>query len=64
MGSAGGAYSWLSQKGYIGGGSPPLTDPNQSCLSWYSGNMPPNGPSDQQAVTEMNAWAAAGAQNN
>ncbi len=64
MGSASGSYSWLSSKGYIGGGQPALTDPNQSCLSWYGGNMPPNGPSDAQAVSDMNAWAAAGAQNN
>jgi mono/diheme cytochrome c family protein len=62
--SAKGLYSWLQGKGYVGGSSPALTDSNQSCLSWYGGNMPPSGPSDQKAVSDMNAWAAAGAQNN
>ena len=58
-------YSWLSSKGYISGTSSALVDSNQSCLSWYGGNMPTNGPSSwSQAVTDMNAWAAAGAQNN
>ncbi len=37
-----------------------------SCLTWVSsgGNMPPGGGSNPQAVTDMNAWAAAGAQDN
>jgi hypothetical protein len=64
MGSASASFSWLQSKGYVGGSSPALTDSNQSCLSWYGGNMPPSGGSDAQAVTDMNAWAAAGAQNN
>jgi hypothetical protein len=64
MGSPSASYSWLSAKGYIGGGSTALTDPNQSCLSWYGGNMPPHGPNDNQAVSDMNAWAGAGAQDN
>jgi len=58
-------YSWLKSKGYINGTSSALVDSNQSCLSWYGGNMPTNGPSSwAQAVTDMNSWAAAGAQNN
>jgi len=62
--SASNLYSWLQGKGYISGTSSPLVDPNQSCLSWYGGNMPPSGPSNANAVKDMNAWAAAGAQNN
>jgi hypothetical protein len=58
-------YSWLKNKGYINGTSSALVDSNQSCLSWYGGNMPTNGPSSwSQAVTDMNSWAAAGALNN
>jgi hypothetical protein len=58
-------YSWLKSKGYINGTSSALVDSNQSCLSWYGGNMPTNGPSSwSQAVSDMNSWAAAGAQNN
>jgi hypothetical protein len=58
-------YTWLKGKGYINGTKSALVDPNQSCLSWYGGNMPTNGPSSwTQAVSDMNAWAAAGAQNN
>jgi hypothetical protein len=58
-------YSWLKGKGYINGASSALVDSNQSCLSWYGGNMPTNGPSSwSQAVSDMNSWAAAGAQNN
>jgi hypothetical protein len=65
MGSASGAYSWLSNKGYISGTSSALVDPNQSCLTWFGGSMPRGGPSSEpQAVTDMKAWAAAGAQNN
>jgi hypothetical protein len=64
MGSASGSYSWLKGRGYVGGSSPALTNPNSSCLSWYGGNMPPGGPNDQQAVTDMDAWAAAGGLDN
>jgi hypothetical protein len=63
--SASAAYSWLKGKGQIGGSKPALTDPAQSCLTWYGGNMPTNGPSQvANAVNDMNAWAAAGAANN
>ncbi len=65
MSSASGAYSWLKQKGYVGGSSPELADPNSSCLSWLGGNMPPGGTTSlPQAVTDLNAWAAAGGLDN
>jgi len=36
-----------------------------SILSWFGGAMPPNGPqSNAQATTDIEAWVAAGAQNN
>jgi hypothetical protein len=57
-------YSWLDGKGYINGTSSKLCSSSQSILSWYGGSMPPSGPSDATAVSEMNAWAAAGAANN
>lgn len=57
-------YSWLQGKGYINGTSSTLVNKSKSCLSWYGGNMPPSGPSDANAVSDMNAWAAAGAANN
>jgi hypothetical protein len=66
MGSATSAYSYLSNQGYISGTSSALVDPSQSCLTWVSsgGNMPPGGGSNAQAVTDLNAWVAAGAQDN
>src|SRR5580700_7607203 len=57
-------YSYLQGRGQLGGSSPSLTSPTSSCLSWYGGNMPPLGPQNAQAVSQMNAWAAAGAMNN
>jgi hypothetical protein len=51
--------------GYIDTGSPSssaLADPNQSCLSWFGGNMP--GGSNSKAKTDITAWVMAGAQNN
>ncbi len=58
-------YTWLQGRGYISGTSSALVDSSQSCLSWYGGNMPTNGPSSYSAaVSDMNAWAAAGALNN
>jgi hypothetical protein len=62
--SASNLYNWLKGKGYISGTSSALVDSSQSCLSWYGGNMPPSGPNDAKAVSDMNAWAAAGAANN
>jgi hypothetical protein len=59
-----GMYSFLQGKGQLGGASPALTSSSTSCLSWYGGNMPPLGPQSVAAVSEMNAWAAAGAKDN
>jgi hypothetical protein len=65
MGSAKTAYSYLKGQGYINGTGSALVKNGQSCLSWYAGgNMPPGGGADAQAVTDMNAWAAAGALDN
>jgi hypothetical protein len=65
MSSASKAYTWLTGKGYIGGASSALADPNQSVLSWLGGNMPPSGPkTDDKAAADLAAWAAAGAPNN
>ncbi len=64
MSSASGAYSYLSGQGYISGTGSILVKTG-SCLSWYGGNMPPGGSrSNAMAVSDMNAWAAAGAKNN
>jgi hypothetical protein len=62
--SSNATYLWLRSQGYITGSSPALVSTSQSCLSWYGGNMPPGGGDDAAAVTDMNAWAAAGALNN
>jgi hypothetical protein len=62
--SSNATYLWLRSQGYITGSSPALVSTSQSCLSWYGGNMPPGGGDDATAVTDMNAWAAAGALNN
>jgi hypothetical protein len=62
MGTSAKAYSYLSN--YINGTSSRLVVNGQSCLTWFGGNMPPGGGSDSQAVTDLDAWVAAGAQNN
>ena len=42
-----------------------IADPSQSILSWMGGNMPKGGPSSNAAATtDIEAWAAAGAQND
>jgi hypothetical protein len=66
MKSASGAYSWLESKGQIDGtSSSALGDPAQSILSWMGGSMPRSGPtSNATATSDVEAWAAAGAQNN
>jgi hypothetical protein len=64
MHSASDAYMYLSSQGYIQGASSTLVQSGASCLSWYSGNMPPQGGCNTQAVSDMSAWAAAGALNN
>jgi hypothetical protein len=62
MGTSAKAYSYLS--GYISGTSSILVVQGESCLTWFGGNMPPGGGKDSQAVTDLTAWVAAGAQNN
>jgi hypothetical protein len=65
-------YGYLMTQSQLGTNPPALTDPNRSCLTWYAGPndtvgnlMPLTGnPKSAQAVTDMNAWAAAGAPNN
>jgi hypothetical protein len=65
MTSAAGAFTWLTTEKQLGGASPELTNPNLSCLSWLGGNMPPSGPTSEPAAqAAMQAWVAAGAQNN
>ncbi|MGH7330898.1 MAG: hypothetical protein ACREJX_21315, partial [Polyangiaceae bacterium] len=60
------SYSWLEGYGQIDGtSSSPLGDPSQSILSWMGGSMPKHGPtSNSTATSDIEAWAAAGAQNN
>jgi hypothetical protein len=62
MGTSAKAYSYLSN--YINGTSSPLVSQSQSCLTWFGGNMPPGGGSNAQAVTDLDAWVAAGALDN
>jgi hypothetical protein len=64
MHTAKAAYSWLKGKGQINGANSNLVSQAASCLKWYGGDMPPCGGSDDQAVSDMNGWAAAGALNN
>jgi hypothetical protein len=65
MSTASGSYSYLTNKRQLGGASPEIVSPSASCLSWIGGNMPPLGPSsDATATAELQAWVAAGAQNN
>lgn len=55
------AYTWLRGLGYIDGTKSPLVSTQESVLSWYGGNMPPDGTANPQAVADMNAWAKVGA---
>ena len=64
MASATAAYAFLDKEGYIDGTSSTLAT-SKSCLTWYGGFMPPSGSSsDPQAVADIDAWVAAGAQDN
>jgi hypothetical protein len=59
------AYSWLQQRGQLGGAHPELTDTSSSCLTWLGGDMPPGGPgADPVAEKDFDAWLKAGAMNN
>ncbi|MGD0525983.1 MAG: hypothetical protein ABSE49_12610 [Polyangiaceae bacterium] len=62
MGTSAKAYSYLSD--YIDGTSSKLVVQGKSCLTWFGGDMPPGGGSDAQAVTDLDAWVAAGALQN
>ena len=63
MGTATKAYSYLSS--YIDGTSSRLVVQGKSCLTWFGGDMPPGGSSsNSQGVSDLEAWVAAGAQNN
>jgi hypothetical protein len=63
--SASSLYSWLNGRGYMTAPNPTLLSSARDGLTWYGGGMPTNGaPSNAQAVTDFNAWAAAGAQDN
>jgi hypothetical protein len=61
-------YNGFVSAGYItpsAGASSPLADPQQSCLTWLGGNMPPGGNgSNTAATTDLTAWANAGAKND
>jgi hypothetical protein len=58
------AYEWLAQRGYIGKAQSALVSKSNSCLRWFGGNMPPRGKTNEDAVRDLEAWAAAGAVNN
>jgi hypothetical protein len=65
LNSAGVAYTSLQSVGQINGTASPLIIPGQSRLTWFGGDMPPNGPtSAPDAVQAISAWVAAGALNN
>jgi hypothetical protein len=62
--TASNCFQTLTSSGYLDGSTNPPLLGNQSCLSWFGGDMPPGGQTAGQAVTDFQAWAAAGAQNN
>lgn len=57
-------YNGLVTAGYVSGTSSALSDPKQSCLTWFGGNMPPGGGSSSAAQKDITAWVADGAKNN
>jgi len=57
-------YTWMQGQGQINGTSSKIAK-SGSRLSWFGGNMPPNGPSSYgNAASDTQAWVAAGALNN
>jgi hypothetical protein len=63
--SASALYSWLSGRGYMSAPNPSFLSSARDGLTWFGGGMPPNGAaSNSQAVSDFNAWAAAGAKND
>jgi hypothetical protein len=62
MSSPSNSYNWLGPKGCA---PQQLNNTSTSCLTWYGGNMPPSGnSSDPAATADIDAWVAAGAQDN
>ncbi len=60
-------YNGLVTAGYVTTATPtksPIADLNQSCLTWFGGNMPPGGGSSSAAQKDITAWVADGAKNN
>ena len=60
-------YNGLVSSGYLTPSTPtssPIADTQQSCLTWFGGNMPPSGGSSSKAKSDITAWLAAGGQNN
>jgi hypothetical protein len=60
-------YSGLVAAALVNTSSPSsstLIDPQQSPLSWYGGNMPGSATTNAKAVSDIDAWVKAGAQNN
>jgi hypothetical protein len=63
MSTAAKSYSYLSN--YIDGTKSTIVVNGKSILTWYGGDMPPGGASsDAQGQSDLEAWVAAGAQNN
>jgi hypothetical protein len=57
MSTAAKSYSYLSN--YINGTSSTIVVNGESILTWYGGSS-----SDAQGQADLEAWVAAGAQNN
>jgi hypothetical protein len=60
-------YTGLVNAGLIDTSNPSasvLIDVQQSPLSWYGGNMPTNPTTNKKAVSDIDGWVNAGAQNN
>jgi len=60
-------YNGLVTAGYVTTATPtksPIADLNQSCLTWFGGNMPPGGGASAAAQKDITAWVADGAKNN
>jgi hypothetical protein len=65
LNSASVAYDSLQSVGQIAGTASPIAIAGQSRLTWFGGDMPPNGPTTApDAAQAIAAWVAAGAPNN
>jgi hypothetical protein len=59
------AYQSLVNVGQLNGAASPLAQIGASRLSWFGGDMPPNGPSSApEAAQAIREWVAAGALEN